>query len=591
MQFAAGEPRFTASEPVWALPLDGLCRVLQIAPEGLSSAAAAERLERCGANRLPTQQHRPLLLRLADQLLHFMALLLWVAGALAFVAGMPQLGWAIWAVVLINGFFSFWQEFQAERALEALSRSLPRQVQVWRDGELRQLAADQLVAGDRVALEEGDRIPADCRITRALGLSVDLAALTGESLPVARQAAAMPPPAAADLLPPNHHLPASERSNLLLAGTTVAAGRAEGFVYATGAETEFGQVARLTAGTRRSASTLEVQVARIVHTISTVAVSMGVLAFLLSVLFVGLGPLESLVFAVGIIVANVPEGLLPTVTLALALSVQRMARSRALVRRLSAVETLGSVSVICCDKTGTLTAARMAVDQTWQPKPSGCCCSAPASAAMPATVAPGPAAMPRKRRSWRRRRRPASIRQWSRSAIRGWRRSPSIPIAAAWPWWCAGPGSCPWRRPARPLGRTLGVRRRWCWWPRGRPWNCWPRAATSWRSRAVSASMPPGARRWWRPMTPWPCGASGCWRWPFAWCRRGAFPPLGPMGGHRSPPCLAPPWAALRLRPQQQRGRRRRNGLFGRGGGRRRRRKCCGGFLVWVRVWGCSRWG
>ncbi len=365
----------SASRPIWCLSHEEVVAALGSGPEGLSQPEAAERLARYGPNLLPALRRRPLLLRLMDQMGHFMALLLWIAGGLAFASGTPQLGWAIWAVVLINGVFSFWQEFQAERALEALSRSLPRQVQVWRDGELRRLAADQLVAGDRLALEEGDRIPADCRITRALGLSVDLAALTGESLPVARQAAATPPPAAAPpaagaSLPPNHHLPASERSNLLLAGTTVAAGRAEGFVYATGAETEFGQVARLTAGTRRSASTLEVQVARIVHTISTVAVTMGVLAFLLSVLFVGLGPLESLVFAVGIIVANVPEGLLPTVTLALALSVQRMARSRALVRRLSAVETLGSVSVICCDKTGTLTAARMAVEQTWQPCPS-----------------------------------------------------------------------------------------------------------------------------------------------------------------------------------------------------------------------------
>jgi len=353
--------QISASQPIWCLEPTDLIAALGSGPQGLSQAEAALRLERFGPNRLPPLRRRPLVLRLLDQMGHFMALLLWIAGGLAFASGTPQLGWAIWSVVLINGLFSFWQEFQAERALEALSRSLPRQVQVWRDGVLRRLAADQLVAGDRVALEEGDRIPADCRITLAHGLSVDLASLTGESLPVARQAEALPFAAAAPALA------GSERTNLLLAGTTVASGRAEAFVYATGAETEFGQVAHLTAGTRRSASTLELQVARIVHTISTVAVSMGLLAFVLSFLFVGLAPLESLVFAVGIIVANVPEGLLPTVTLALALSVQRMARSRALVRRLSAVETLGSVSVICCDKTGTLTAGRMAVEQTWQP--------------------------------------------------------------------------------------------------------------------------------------------------------------------------------------------------------------------------------
>ncbi|MFO8236935.1 MAG: hypothetical protein R6U00_01515 [Prochlorococcaceae cyanobacterium] len=128
-------------------------------------------------------------------------------------------------------------------------------------------------------------------------------------------------------------LPMREQANLVLAGTTVASGRAEALVYATGAETEFGHVARLTAATERGASSLKRQVGRIVRTISTIAVSMGVLSFLLSWLFVGIGPLESLVFAVGILVANVPEGLLPTVTLALAISVQRMAGQRALVRR------------------------------------------------------------------------------------------------------------------------------------------------------------------------------------------------------------------------------------------------------------------
>ncbi|HYP04285.1 MAG TPA: cation-transporting P-type ATPase, partial [Cyanobium sp.] len=164
-------------------------------------------------------------------------------------------------------------------------------------------------------------------------------------------------------------LPTGERPNLLLAGSTIASGRGEAIVYSTGPETEFGQVAHLTAGTRRSASTLEQQVARIVHTISTIAITMGLLSFALSLAFVGMTPLESLVFAIGIIVANVPEGLLPTVTLALALNVQRMARRKALVRRLSAVETLGSVSVICSDKTGTLTCNRMAVEETWLPVP------------------------------------------------------------------------------------------------------------------------------------------------------------------------------------------------------------------------------
>jgi Ca2+-transporting ATPase len=352
--------QLAASEPVWSLTAAGLCSALQTSATGLSSAEAQARLDRFGVNRLPTLRRRPLVLRLADQMLHFMALLLWVAGALAFFAGMPQLGWAIWAVVLINGLFSFWQEYQAERTLAVLRQALPRQVRVWRDGQLLELEADVLVPGDRIALEEGDQVPADARLIEANELSLDLAVLTGESLPVARHARAIPLSRAS--------LPMREQANLVLAGTTVAGGRAEALVYATGAETEFGHVARLTAATERGASSLERQVGRIVRTISTIAVTMGLLCFLLSWLFVGMGPLESLVFAVGILVANVPEGLLPTVTLALAISVRRMAGQRALVRRLSAVETLGSVSLICSDKTGTLTCNRMEVQATWLPE-------------------------------------------------------------------------------------------------------------------------------------------------------------------------------------------------------------------------------
>ena len=352
-------------QPIWSLPLEGVVSALQSQPTGLSQAEAERRLAHWGPNRLPPQRHRPLALRLLDQMVHFMALLLWVAGGMAFAAGTPQLGWAIWSVVWINGLFSFWQEFQAERTLAALTRSLPSQVQVWRDGELQQLGADALVPGDRIQLEEGDRIPADCRLGAAHGLYVDLSVLTGESQPAGRQAEPLPlAPSGANGAP---RIAIPERANLVLAGCSVASGRGEAFVYATGAETEFGQVAHLAAGTQRAASTLEQQVGRIVHTITILSLSMGAIAFALSFLFVGMGPLESLVFSIGIIVANVPEGLLPTVTLALALNVQRMARRNALVRRLSAVETLGSVSVICSDKTGTLTGNRMAVEQTWLP--------------------------------------------------------------------------------------------------------------------------------------------------------------------------------------------------------------------------------
>jgi len=349
--------QLSAVQPIWSLSVQEAWAALQSGPEGLSQREASARLSRFGANRLPPLKRRPPLLRLSDQLLHFMALLLWVAGALAFVAGAPQLGWAIWAVILINGAFSFWQEFKAERTLEALAGNLPPLARVWRDGQLRELSADQLVCGDRVALEEGDQVPADCRVLEAHQLYLDLSVLTGEALPVARDAEPQQRPG----------IPTRERTNLLLAGCTVASGRGEGLVYATASETEFGQVAHLSASTARATSTLEVQIQRIVHTITLIAVGTGLFTFALSVLVERMTPLESLLYAVGIIVGLVPEGLLPLVTLSLALNVQRMARRNALVRRLSAVETLGSVSVICSDKTGTITQNRMAVEECWLP--------------------------------------------------------------------------------------------------------------------------------------------------------------------------------------------------------------------------------
>lgn len=349
----------SAAHPIWTLSGDAVLAATGSSRQGLSSAEAQRRLEHFGANALPPAQQRSLVVRLGDQLLHPMALLLWVAGGLALLAGTQQLAVAIWAVVLINASFSFWQEYQAERTMAALIRALPRQVQLWRDGTLVQRPAEMVVPGDCLQVEAGDQVPADCRLIDAQALSVDLSTLTGESLPAARHAEALEKP----------QLPARERANLLLAGTTVAAGRGTAIVYATGSDTEFGHVARLSALTRRSPSTLEQQVAQIVRTISSLALVLGALIFLLSHWLVGMGSQESLIFAIGIIVANVPEGLLPTVTLALAINMQRMARRQALVRRLSAIETLGSLSVICSDKTGTLTEGRMALEQIWLPSP------------------------------------------------------------------------------------------------------------------------------------------------------------------------------------------------------------------------------
>jgi potassium/sodium efflux P-type ATPase len=365
-------------QPIWALPIEAVYESLDSTANGLSEDEAARRLQQFGANELPEPAHRPLLLRFTDQLTHFMALLLWVAGTLAFISRTPELGWAIWAVIWINAIFSFWQEFQAEQALAALKKVLPMQVKVDRNGRLQQIPARELVRGDVMQLEEGDRISADARLVSAESLSIDVSVMTGESLPVARNAEpvrlreTVPIRGGKTLLrqgeqPLQERVNPAEIANLVLAGSTVAAGRAVAVVYATGTQTEFGQVAHLTTEVKRDPSTLEVQITRIVRIITAIAIGMGATVFLLSYFLIGLDITESFIFAIGIIVANVPEGLLPTVTLALALGVKRMARQNALVRRLSAVETLSATTAICTDKTGTLTKNEMTVRYLWLP--------------------------------------------------------------------------------------------------------------------------------------------------------------------------------------------------------------------------------
>lgn len=353
----------TAHRPIWSLNTQDLYDSLQTAAGGLTDQEAGLRLQHYGPNELPDPPRRSMLLRFSDQLIHFMALLLWVAGILAFISHTPELGWAIWAVIWINAIFSFSQEFQAERALDALKQVLPAQVKVYRNGILQVIPARQLVPGDVVQLEEGDRISADARLLSAQTLYVDVSVLTGESLPVGRNADPVPVPSVVS----NGKVQPAEIPNLVFTGSTVAAGRGLALVYATGARTEFGHVAHLTTTVKREPSTLEVQIARIVRIITAIALTMGITVFLLSYVLIGMDVRESFIFAIGIIVANVPEGLLPTVTLALALGVQRMARRQALVRRLSAVEALSATTVICTDKTGTLTKNEMTVCALWIP--------------------------------------------------------------------------------------------------------------------------------------------------------------------------------------------------------------------------------
>ncbi len=348
---ADANPAAQPTAPVETLVAEAVYAGLGTSPAGLTTAEAAARLARFGPNVIREAPRTPLLVRLSRHFTHVMAILLWVGGIVAFVAGLPELGIAVWLVNIINGVFSFWQEFRAERATEALRLLLPQQATVLRDGREAQIPAEELVPGDVMVLAEGDRISADGRVVAHAQLRVGQATLTGEANPVRKTAEAT----AAS--PGNR----AELPNLVFAGTNVAGGRGKAVVTATGMGTEFGKIAGLTQSMGTDLSPLQVELGRLSYVVSVIAVGVGVLFFIAALALGGLDLARGFVFALGMIVAFVPEGLLPTVTLSLAMGTQRMARRNALVKRLSAVETLGSTSVICTDKTGTLTQNEMTV--------------------------------------------------------------------------------------------------------------------------------------------------------------------------------------------------------------------------------------
>lgn len=339
------------------LSAEKVAAALRSRPSGLSSLEAQQRLAEYGPNWVEQVKGVPLVLRLAREFVHLFALILWVAAVLAFVAelndpghGMARVGWAVIAVILVSAIFSFWQECRAERTLAALQRLLPQQGKAVRDGRIVQLSVRDLVPGDIILLEQGDNVPADCRLIEAFSVRVNNATITGESLPQRRDAG---PSTATDL---------DRSKNVLLAGTSVVAGQAKAIVFATGMQTEFGKISHLAQTGGGVISPLRREIAHLGRVIAILAVSIGFL-FLAIASGIGIPFWQGLIFAIGIIVALVPEGLLPTLTLALVLATQRMAKRQVLIRHLPSVETLGSTTVICTDKTGTLTQNRMTVKQ------------------------------------------------------------------------------------------------------------------------------------------------------------------------------------------------------------------------------------
>ncbi|MDO9325247.1 MAG: cation-transporting P-type ATPase [Methanoregula sp.] len=340
---------------IHTLPVADVFLSLATRPEGLTAAQAAENLDRFGPNALQKIRGKPLYIKFFKNFTHLMAILLWTGGIVAFIAQMPQLGIAVWLVNVINGLFSFWQEYRAEKATEALLKFLPHHVRVIREGHEQQILSEGLVPGDVMLLSEGDHISADARLVQEADLKADQSTLTGESRPVHKTSEIILQPGLSRI----------ELPNLVFAGTNVVSGTGKAVVFATGMESEFGKIAHLTQTLEEEQSPLQKELNHVTRVVTFIAIGIGLLFFVLMVTLTGVTLAESFIFGLGMIVAFVPEGLLPTVTLALARGSQRMAGRHALIKRLSAVETLGCTSVICTDKTGTLTQNEMTVKNLW----------------------------------------------------------------------------------------------------------------------------------------------------------------------------------------------------------------------------------
>ncbi|MBN2004729.1 MAG: cation-transporting P-type ATPase [Anaerolineae bacterium] len=345
----SGTPRFHK------LSIQQVYETLATPLEGLPQTEVVQRLKKYGPNAIKEEKGKPLYTKLLSNFTHLMAVLLWVAGVVALIAAMPQLAIAIWLVNLINGAFSFWQEFRAEQATEALRKLIPHYVRVLRNGAEERIMAEDIVPGDVILLSEGDRVSADARLVQTAELSVDQSTLSGESYPVHKTAEAVE----------RTDLGHVEMPNLVFAGTSIASGTGKAVVFATGMNTQFGKIAHLTQSVQEELSPLQKEMVYATKVVSTIAVGVGILFFILALTFTGVRLAEGFIFAMGMIVAFVPEGMLPLVTLSLAMGVQRMAKRHALVKRLSAVETLGCTTVICTDKTGTLTQNEMTVSDAW----------------------------------------------------------------------------------------------------------------------------------------------------------------------------------------------------------------------------------
>lgn len=356
MQTEIPLPR-SAETPTWhALEKESVISKLETdASLGLNSTQARDRLERDGYNTLQTLTRVTWYAVLARQFVNVLIIILFAAAAIALAIGEVTDAITILVIVLLNGVLGFVQEWKAEKAMEALQRMLSPHCKVLRDGLEKVIDARELVPGDVVLLQIGDRVPADLRIVEAVNIKFDESSLTGESASIGK-----------DITPVDPETPLPERSSMAWMGTAVTNGRASGVVVATGMDTEFGRIARLTQTVGQESTPLQRKLAVLGKQLGIFSVGISIVVAVVGWLL-GKPLIEMFLTGVSLAVAVVPEGLPAVVTITLALGIRAMVRRRALLRRLQAAETLGAATVICTDKTGTLTQNEMTVQRIWLP--------------------------------------------------------------------------------------------------------------------------------------------------------------------------------------------------------------------------------
>ncbi len=343
------------STPVYSLRVSEVCEALETSFEGLSSTEAESRLLLYGHNILSKQKTQPVWEKLLSEFIHPPAIVLLIVGLAALSQSDLVLALIIWSIIFVNTGFSFWREYRAEQAIEKLREILPSFAHVIRDGVEGNIPSSDVVPGDILVLAEGDNISADARVIEEYGLRTNNATLTGEAIPARKTADPSLQNGLSEL----------DRPNLIFAGTSIASGTGRAVVAATGMSTQFGRIAHLTQSIAEEPTPFQRELSQLGKVTAWIALGIGIFVVVIGYFSLALPIKEVILLALGIVVAVIPEGLTATLTLSLAVAVQRLAKRGVLAKKLSTVEKLGQVSVICTDKSGTLTQNQMTVRDIW----------------------------------------------------------------------------------------------------------------------------------------------------------------------------------------------------------------------------------